>query len=145
MGIKNVLKDIYFNDSPLTEKDYRVSRDLFIAEGATAKLIFNFTSGAFLAGFASYMGANDQFNGIIAAVPAIAGTIQVFSPMVSEKLEKQKLLISVGCLLHRLLLGLMVFVPLLVQDTAARLALTAIFILFLIPLALLFHLQLQAG
>lgn len=127
MGIKNVLRDIYFNDSPLTEKDYKVSRDLYIVEGATAKLIFNLTSGAFLAGFASYMGANDQFNGIIAAVPAIAGTIQVFSPMVSEKLERQKFLISVCCLLHRMLLGLMVFIPLMVQGTSARLALTAIF------------------
>jgi MFS family permease len=127
MGIKNVIKNVYFNDAPLTEKDYKVSRNLYIAEGTAARLIFNFTSGAFLAGFASYLGANDQFNGIIGAVPAIAGTIQIFSPMVSEKLEKQKLLVAVFCLLHRLLLGLMVFIPLLVQDTASRLALIVVF------------------
>jgi MFS family permease len=125
MFFRKMIKNVYFNDTPLSRKDYHHSRTMFIFEGSTAVSIFALTSGAFLAGYASYLGANDQFNGIIGAIPALAGIIQVFSPMVFEKMQKRKFLISILCLFYRLLLGFMVFIPLITPNTTARLALLA--------------------
>lgn len=125
MGLRNLIHNIYFDDAQLSGTDYHRSRTLFIFEASLAVAIFSLTSGAFLAGFAEYLGANDQFNGIIAAIPALAGIIQVFSPMVFEKLARRKFLISISCLFFRLLLGFMVFIPLIAHDTALRLGLLA--------------------
>lgn len=125
MGLITSIKKLYFNEEQLEQKEFYNSRKLFIFEGSAAVGVFALTSGAFLAGFAEYLGANDQFNGIIAAIPALAGTIQVFSPMVFERLKKRKFLIAILCLFYRLLLGLLVFIPLLVQDKFLRLTLLA--------------------
>ncbi|MCX8132290.1 MAG: MFS transporter [Clostridia bacterium] len=123
MSIKGLFSSIYFSHSPLTKADYHRSRTLFIFENVTATGIFTLTSGAFLAGYAEYLGANDQFNGIIAAVPALSGVIQVISPMIFEKLARRKFLISLFCIIFRLLLGTMVFIPLLVESKLMRLSL----------------------
>lgn len=127
MDLKSLLKKKYFNDSPLQQQEYQSSRRLFIFEGCAAASIFSLTSGAFLAGFAEHLGASDQFNGILAAIPALAGIIQVFSPMVFEKLKNRKVIVSFLCLFFRLTLGLMVFIPVLVQDKLLRLTLLASF------------------
>lgn len=126
MKIGNALRDLYFNRKELAEADFRRSRKLFIFEGASATIITTLTTGAYLAGFASYMGANDQYNGIIGAIPALTGIIQVFSAMVFEKLKHRKLLVCLMCLFFRLLLGLIVFIPVIVSDTTARLTLLAV-------------------
>jgi Na+/melibiose symporter-like transporter len=126
MNLKASLKKIYYNESPLQPNEYNSSRKLFIFEGCAATGIFTLTSGAFLAGFAEYMGASDQFNGIIAAIPALAGVIQVFSPFVFEKLKNRKIVISILCFFYRLILGMLVFIPLIVGDKFLRLTLLAI-------------------
>jgi Major Facilitator Superfamily. len=123
MGIGMRLKSIYFNEKPLTEKDYRSSRTFSIFEGCTARTIYNLTYGAFLAGFASYLGADDSFNGVLGAVPVLAAIIQIISPVFFERMEKRKLMISILCLVHRLLLGSMVFIPFLARGKTSRLTL----------------------
>lgn len=125
MKIGAIFKSIYFSSEPLSDKDYKSSRTFSIFEGGSARTIFNFTSGAFLAGFASYLGAGDSFNGIIGAIPVLAGIIQLISPIVFEKMEKRKLTVSILCLIHRLLLGFMVFIPFLAKGQTTRLALVA--------------------
>ncbi len=125
MRIGAVFRRIFYSSKPLTDKDYQASRTCSIFEGGSARTIFNLTSGAFLAGFASYLGAGDSFNGIIGAIPVLAGIIQLISPIVFEKMEKRKLTVSVLSLIHRLLLGLMVFIPFLVSGRTERLALVA--------------------
>ena len=125
MNLKASLKKVYFNESPLQQKDFYTSRNSFIFEGCSAASIFALTSGAFLAGFAQYLGASDQFNGILAAIPALAGVIQVFSPMVFEKLKNRKFMICIMAILFRLTLGSMFFIPLLVEDKFLRLTLLA--------------------
>ena len=126
MKIGAVFKSIFFSNKPLTGRDYKKSRTFSIFEGGSARTIFNLTSGAFLAGFASYLGAGDSFNGIIGAIPVLAGIIQMISPIVFEKMEKRKLTVSLLCLLHRLLLGLMVFIPFLVKGRTTQLVLVAV-------------------
>lgn len=126
MNIGTFFKSIYFSNEPLSDKDFKTSRTFSIFEGASARTIFNLTSGAFLAGFASYLGAGDSFNGIIGAIPVLAGIIQLISPIVFEKMEKRKQLVTILCLIHRLLLGSMVFMPFLAKGQTARLALIAV-------------------
>jgi MFS family permease len=126
MFIGKFFRDTYFNTKPLDERDYENSRNMSIFEGCTARTIFNLTSGAFLAGYASFLGANDAFNGIIGAIPVLAGVMSLFSPMYFEKMEKRKLQIVLLNFLHRFLLGLMVFIPLVVFGQTPRLILLSI-------------------
>jgi hypothetical protein len=121
MNLRDKIKQVYFDETQLTYKDYEKSRNYFLYEGSAAVGIFSLTSGAFLAGFANYMGASDQFNGIIAAIPALAGIIQIFSSIVFEKLKHRKFLISISSFAFRLLLGIMFFIPIFIQGSLARL------------------------
>lgn len=95
-------------------------RTLFIYEGITARSINVLTTGAFLAGFVKLMGANDSFNGVIGAIPTIAGVIQLFSPIFLERLHSRKTLVAVLSFVHRILLSLMFFIPLFIKDTNTR-------------------------
>ncbi len=116
-------RDIFYSTEPLEERDYVSSRNMSILEGCTARTVFNLTSGAFLAGYARFLGADDAFNGIIGALPVLAGVIQLFSPIYFERLEKRKLQIAILNFLHRFILGLMVFIPLIAFDRTPRLLL----------------------
>jgi hypothetical protein len=122
---KGLYNRFFIDNTAITSKDYHVSRGLFIIEGISSTSIFLLTSGAFLAGFAKYLGADDQFNGIIAAMPLLAASVQFFSPLLIEKMSKRKMLVVSLCLFYRLLLGFMVFIPLVVHGTMLRLTLLA--------------------
>lgn len=126
MSVRKFFRGIYFSNEPLTEKDYGISRNFSIAEGASARTILTLTSGAFLAGFASYLGSGDSFNGIIGAIPVLVGIVQLVSPIIFEKMEKRKWLVVLLNLMHRLLLGFMVFIPFIAKGQTARLALVAV-------------------
>jgi hypothetical protein len=104
MRIKSFINRVYCKQ-PLTEKDYRSSRVLFLIEGSTGMAIYALTSGAFLAGFINYLGASDRFNGIIGSLPLLLGVTQLFAPLFLEKLEQRKLLIAMLSISYRLLLG----------------------------------------
>lgn len=122
MNLKERFQHTFFDETIMTEEDYQKSRNYFIFEGCTATVILTLTTGAFLAGYANLLGADVKYNGIIAAVPSFMGAVQVLSPMVFEKLRRRKLLTSILNGSFRLLLSLMVFIPLLVRGTTARLA-----------------------
>ncbi len=118
-------REVFYSTKPLEERDFERSRKMMIFEGCTTRSIFNLTSGAFLAGYASFLGADDAFNGIIGAIPVLAGVIQLFSPIYFEKQERRKLQVTVLNFLHRFILGLMVFIPLIAFDKTPRLLLLA--------------------
>lgn len=121
MGLTEKIKKIYFNTSALHNRDYENGRRRFLYEGCASMGIFSITSGAFLAGLANHMGASDEFNGIIGAIPALAGVVQIFSSMVFEKLERRKFLISILCFIYRLMLGIIFLIPFMVKNTNLRL------------------------
>jgi MFS family permease len=125
MKLGELVQKVYFNPNPLNRKDYEKGRRLFLFEGCFAVGVFSLTSGAFLAGLANYMGASDEFNGIIGAIPVFAGVVQIFSGLVFEKLEKRKFLVSILCLSFRLLLGLMFFIPFIFKGVNTRLVMLA--------------------
>lgn len=122
MRLKSLVSNAYFCESPLTEADYSRGRRLFIAEGCCANGIVTLTTGAFLSGYAGYLGADDSTNGIIGSIPVLLCTLQMFSSIVLENISRRKFLIAAFALIHRLLLSSIFFVPLLVEDTAGRLA-----------------------
>ncbi len=115
-----------FTQTAVSGKDLERNRSLFISEGITAKTIFNFTSSAFLAGFLKLMGADDQTCGMIAAIPVLAAMIQFVSPILIERMERKKAVITMAAFFHRFLLGCLIFMPLLPLPMGGKLLLTAI-------------------
>lgn len=135
MNISRIVKKIYFNGGSLSDTDMRLSRRISVFEGCTARSILTLTGGAFLVGFAKYLGADDEIAGIIAAIPVLAGMITAFSPVFYEKMRNRKLITCLFCFIGRLLLGLMIFIPLIKADTAFKI--TLLMIIFLIANLLL--------
>ena len=111
VNLLSKFREVYFNKESLSEEDMRVSRNISIFEGCTARSILTLTSGAFLVGFAKYLGASNEQSGIIASIPVLAGIVTVFSPIVLEKLESRKLLTCMLCFMGRLMMGLMILIP----------------------------------
>jgi MFS family permease len=126
MNFRNSLLKLSLTGSQVSDNNYELSRRRFIIEGCVSNAIYTLTSGAFLAGYAKYLGANDQFNGIIVALPLLTYIIQMFSPLVLERLPSRKKLIIGLCIFYRTLLGLMVLIPLITESKSTRLLLLAI-------------------
>lgn len=120
-----------------TEKDLERNRLLVIFEGASARTIFNLTTGAFLVGLLKYMGASDTFCGYVIAIPVFAAIIQVVSPIILESLQFRKTIIIIGAMIHRLLLSALIFVPFLPLPSEVKLIIAAI-VLFISNLAVSF-------
>lgn len=112
-----------------SEKELEKNRFLGIIEGASARIIFNMTSSAFLVGLLKYMGASDTFCGYILAMPVFAAIIQVLSPIILESLQSRKTIIMIGAMVHRLLLSSLIFTPFLPVSPKARLFIVAIIFL----------------
>mgnify|MGYP000850524399 CR=1 FL=1 len=109
----------------LMDKAYERSRFFAIIESISARIIFGFTTGAFLAGYLKYIGADDKLCGQISALTVLAGVIQFFSPLVLEKLNRRKAVVVLFSAIHRFMLVLLVFVPLLPMSMTGRLYITA--------------------
>ena len=120
MNLKNSLNTSDNSCADFPETQMKKGRNLFICEGITARSINVLTTGAFLSGFIKLLGAADSFNGIIGAIPTIAGVVQLLSPIFLERLRRRKTLVAVLSFVHRILLSLMFFVPLFVKDTSTR-------------------------
>lgn len=97
------------------------NRFLGIIEGASARIIFNLTTGAFLVGLLKYIGASDTVCGYIIAIPVLAAVVQFLSPIILESLKYRKKIIIAGCLVHRLLLSSLIAIPFLPISTNFKL------------------------
>jgi len=116
MKIISIIQDVYFNKKPFRSSDYEKGRKYFIYEGSTSMIIFALAGGAFISGFANSLGATDGFNGIIGAIPALTGVIQIFSALFFEKREHRKLLITLFAFLGRLLFGAIFLIPIFILN-----------------------------
>jgi MFS family permease len=125
MNFKHTFGKFGLRNRSISDDNYELSRRRFIIEGCLSNAVYTLTSGAFLVGYARYLGANDQFNGIIVAIPLLTYMIQMFSPMVLERLTSRKKLIVGLCAFYRTLLGLMVLIPFITNNKSARLTLLA--------------------
>lgn len=125
MGISHILNKFGRTSGTISDENYELSRRRFILEGCLANSIYTLTSGAFFVGYANYLGANDQFNGIILALPLVTNIIQMFSPLLLERLKSRKKLIVALCMFYRTLLGLMVLIPFVTESRTGRLFMLA--------------------
>ena len=105
----------------LTEKDYSRSRKIFVVEGSLANGIVSLSSGVIISGVLKFLGAPDSINGIISGLPVCAGILLLFMPLVFGHLHRVKLTVTIFAVIHRLLFALMLSVPLIIKDNAARL------------------------
>ena len=141
-SLRSTYQKTYFNDIPLTQRDLSQSRKISIFEGCSARTIVTICSGPFLAGLLKYFGANDQVNGVIGAIPTLAGAIMLFSPLFLERLDRRKSVITFSAFLSRLLLSLMFFAPLIFNNSRLSICLVAgiflaanLFVSFITPAA----------
>ena len=124
----NKLSHIFECSDHITEKQYRTSRALFILDGCASTQIFTVTSGAFLSGLAYLVGAGTALTGIIAALPTLMNTIQIFSSVVYENRAGSKRITVEFALIQRLCLLMMLFVPTLMLGARISVAVIAAFI-----------------
>lgn len=105
------LRQLFACPEQLTEQQYRTGRALFILDGCAAAQLFNVTSGAFLSGLAYLVGAGTALTGIIASLPTLMNTVQIFSSVVYENCSSSKRITVRFALLQRLCLLMLLFVP----------------------------------
>jgi MFS family permease len=78
-------------------------------------------TGTFIAGYATFLGASDSFIGIISVIPIVTAIIQIFVPLLFERIEKRKL---ISILLYRVYLFLVlsvIFIPSIISDLDSKL------------------------
>lgn len=87
------------------------SRIYFILEGITGIGQFSLSTGAYLAGFISFLGGSQTLNGTLGVIPPAVGIFQIFSTLLlrSGKSRKEQTLKIV--VLLRLFLSCIYFVP----------------------------------
>lgn len=102
---------------------YNKDRILFIFQNSVYSTILFTATGPFIAGYASFLGASDRYNGIILAIPILTGVIQAFSPNVFERLKIRKNLIAMLYLVYGLLIGTLSFIPAVSKNPAYKLSL----------------------
>jgi len=119
----------------MSEADFEKSRKNFLIEGMLSTTIGNLSTGAFLAGYVLYMGGSQEFSGMLLTIPMYSGIIQIFTPIIYEKIVSRKAYVAIMAPLHRVMLGMMAFIPLVFSDTPTRL--TALFILYAVSFILL--------
>jgi MFS family permease len=87
-----------------------VRRDLrnITIEGALANVFICLTGGAFLTGMAIFFGANDFELGLLTAIPFLAQSAQLLSPVLTYRFQSRKMIAWVGSLLSRQLWWLLV-------------------------------------
>lgn len=92
------------------------SRAYFIIEGITGMGQFSLTTGAFLAGFVSFLGGSESLNGILGVVPPAAGMFQIFAGAIMKEGKTRKASILPYIILLRIFLSIVYFVPFLVMQ-----------------------------
>lgn len=107
----NKISKLFESTEKITEKQCQMSRGLFILDACASTQIFTATSGAFLSGLAYLAGAGTALTGIIAALPTLMNTIQIFSSVVYENRASSKRITVMFALIQRICLIMMLFVP----------------------------------
>lgn len=124
--LRDQLNSVYFQNGELSQKQFKESQRILILSGTSANILYALTTGSFLAGFLSYLGASNEFCAIMGAIPQFGCILQMFSPYIFERLHHRKLLICICCFIFRFSLGTVIFVPFLIKGTSERLIAIAV-------------------
>lgn len=105
------LRRHFFMQHPESERDWALTRLCFIINGATATAIGSLAAGAFIATLLIELGVSDALNGIISAIPTIAGLSQIFMLQITKHVRKAKLITIISCFAARFAYTLLVIIP----------------------------------
>ena len=128
MYIMGKIRRRYMNQIPENKDEYLKSRRASTAEGMAAMTITTLIGGTYLSGFLNDNGVSTTLNGLISAIPTIAGLIQPIGAVFALKRAKRKPIVTVGAITHRSLSSLMFFLPLFIKNPGMRIA--AIVVMF---------------
>lgn len=118
--------------SGMDPHDLRIhlGRRNFVIDNISAYVIVSICAGSYLAGLLQYAGVPDELNGLILAIPVLAGAFQIAGALVSQKLNSQKAFVVTGITIQRLCLSVIFFYPLIFGPglfTSVLMVLTYIF------------------
>lgn len=120
------LRDKFSTLPPITKKSLVLS----LFDGSFALLHVNLVGGAFITGFALYLGATEFQIALIFALPMIAQCVQMISAYIEERIPRRKMLVSYCTLLSRQCCLLFPLIPLLTGDSSLRITLFLSIIIF---------------
>jgi MFS family permease len=93
------------------EKSIRRGRRNFAIDHISLYIIVSICAGSYLAGLLRYVGVPAELNGLILAIPVLAGFFQVFGAAVAQRLDAKKPFVLTGILIHRICLALVFLYP----------------------------------
>lgn len=101
-----------FEVLPDEEKKVVRGRRNFVVDNISIYVIVSISAGSFLAGLLKYVGVPAEINGLILAIPVLAGFFQIIGAIVSQKLDSQKALVVTGIAIQRTCLSVIFIYPL---------------------------------
>lgn len=116
------LRRQFIHQIPENKSHYKISRNAFIVDGATANTIIALVSGVYLSGFLEYIGVSPTLNGIISALPALVSISQPLGAIYAQNHPKRKPFVCAGALIHRLIFTSLFFVPCFIGNKAVTVA-----------------------
>lgn len=111
-----------FKKSQTAKDDFSSSRKILLFQGAVASSMLALTTGNFMSGYFSWLGASPSFIARIAAIPQMGCVLQMISPLFFEKKKYRKPWIVGICFLFRFSVGFSILAPLLFSDRGAQMA-----------------------
>ena len=105
------LRRIYFMALPENEEDYEKSRGYYIAGDSATQTIAQLAGGTFLVSLMLSVNIPDATIGVITSMASFAALFQLFTMQKINRLKKRKLFVSL-CVLQKLFLALIFFIPL---------------------------------
>lgn len=110
---------IYNNQDDLLHNKYKKDQDNFIIEAIFATGFLVLTGGAFLTGFALYLGATDTMAGYIPLLGSICGIFSIFAGLILERISKRKKLVLITNIISKTMIALVVAIPSFIKGNTA--------------------------
>lgn len=129
-GFMKKIKELFYPTAPATERQRKSSQRLLLIQGALAATISTLGAGNFMAGYLTLLGATPAQIAQIAVIPQLGCVLQLFTPLLFERLRRRKLAVVSLCFLYRFLIGFTALAPLLFREQ--QLQLNYVFVLYLI-------------
>lgn len=110
------------------------SRFFMILEGITGIGQFSLTTGAFLAGFVSFLGGAETLNGTLGVIPSAMGILQIFSVLLIRKGTSRKSVTLKIVIALRTFMAILYFVPfaLMLMGASASVMLAGFIVCFIL-------------
>ena len=105
-----MFRKIFYEDEPKNEKDYAISRRLYVAVDSSTMLINELAGGTFLVAVLNAVQISDGFSGVVRSCGTIATLFQLLLMICVQRMEKHRLFIFI-CSLQKIWFGILFFIP----------------------------------